>query len=73
MKRQLTLDNNNNNAEIGNEGNTTIFNEQISFKGLDALILCHFDQGDELDEERNEIVFNECYKVLVKNRMKEKH
>ena len=42
---------------------TTIFNEQMSLKGLDALMMWHCDQGDELDEERNSIVFIECYKV----------
>ena len=62
-KRQLALDNNNNNAEIDNKMKTTIFNEQTSLKGLDALIMWHCDQGDELDEERNSIVFIECYKV----------
>ena len=55
--------NTNNNIEISNEGNTTIFNEQRSFEDLDTLMLCLCDEGNTLYEKENVIIFNECYKV----------
>ena len=38
-------DTNNNNLAISNEGNMTIINEQISFEGLDVLMLFHCEVG----------------------------
>ena len=31
------------------------------------------DEDNELDEEGNTTIFNECYEFLEKNRMKETH
>ena len=69
-----SMDANDNNLEITNEGNASITNEQISFKGLDGPIMYRCDEGKKLDEEVNTTIFNECYEVLEeKNRTKETH
>ena len=66
------LNTNNTKLEIANEGNERITDEQISFKGLDVPTLCHYDEGNNINEEGNTIFFNECYEFQLKNWTKEK-
>ena len=73
LEEAESLDGNNNDLEVTNEGNVSITNEQRYFKDLDATMMHHCDEGNTLDEEGNENVFNECHEFLEKNRMKETH
>ena len=56
----------NNNLENYNEGNAKITYEKRHFKCLDAPMMCHCDEVNELYEEGSTAVFDECCEVLEK-------
>ena len=60
LEEEDSSDTNNNDAEIDNEENTKITNEQRSFKGLDLPILLHCNTGKAAIAAKNSALQRKC-------------